>query len=253
MKRSNRAAERGNVMFYIFIAVALLAALSYAVSESTRGNVAQLSEEQARLHATEIIEYGNIVAQAVGQLRLRGCDLDEMNMDNALVTGYTNAGAPADGSCNVFDVRGGGVEWRDVPQDWLDSAQSAQTEYGNLFIPIDTCVIDVGTNSSTLCNDSGSDEELLLIVPWIKREICLQLNTLLDITNPSGVPPTESSNAWGSGYDKFTGTLGGTEEIGDGGTAATHLTGRTAGCFAGVGTSTPPANSYHFFRVLQAR
>ena len=74
--------QSGNVLFYILIAVALLAALSYTVAQSTRGNVSQLSAERARLYATEIIENGNVISSAVSQLRLRGVGLDELCFDH---------------------------------------------------------------------------------------------------------------------------------------------------------------------------
>ena len=76
------SSESGNVLFYILIAVALLAALSYTVAQSTRGNVGQLSAERARLYATEIIENANVMSSAVSQLRLRGVDLDELCFDH---------------------------------------------------------------------------------------------------------------------------------------------------------------------------
>src|SRR5688572_27747154 len=97
-------AERGNVMFYILIAIALLSALIFAVSQSGRGNVQKVNVEKARMLGEEILEYSNNVSTAFAQLRLRGCKLEEMNFDNTIIAGYTNAGAPADKSCDVFDL-----------------------------------------------------------------------------------------------------------------------------------------------------
>jgi len=245
-----RKTERGNALFYILIAVGLLAALTYAVNQSmSGGGGATLTQEQSEVKATEIIEYGNILAQATGQLRLRGCRIDQLNLDNDHVGGYTNPDAPGDNSCDLFHVAGGGVNWRDIPADWLDSNQTAQTEYGNFFFPNDTCVMGVGTNNSADCNGID-DEELLLVIPWVREEVCIAINKLLDITNPSGAPPTENAGAWDVSWPKFTGSLSGSEEIAEGGTAATSLAGKNAGCFEGNGANTPPADSFHFYRVL---
>jgi hypothetical protein len=84
MKRT--PAERGNVMFYILIAVALLAALIFAVAQSGRGNIQQVSEEKARLFATEIIQYTGTMANGVAQLRLRGVRDTEISFDNPVVS-----------------------------------------------------------------------------------------------------------------------------------------------------------------------
>lgn len=111
-KASPRTAESGNVLFYILIAVALLAALSFAVAQSGRGSIAQMNEEKSKLLANEIMEYGDIIANAVAQLRLRGCKPTEISFENPEKAGYANAGAPADKTCNIFDPAGGGVTYR---------------------------------------------------------------------------------------------------------------------------------------------
>ena len=102
--------ERGNALLYILIAVALIAALSYVVSRGQRGNTSTLTDQQARLAAQEIIDYGNDLANAVQKLRLRGCTDTQVSFENNIVTEYTNPNAPADKSCHVFDVK-----WR-----WFD-------------------------------------------------------------------------------------------------------------------------------------
>ncbi len=244
-----RDAERGNVLFYILIAVALLASLSVAISQGNRGSISKVNEEKARIYATEILEYANIVASATAQLRLRGCDDDEISLDNDVVAGYTNAGAPADNSCHIFHTGGGGVQWRNPETIWLDTTQSAETDYGNLFFPSTTCIYDVGLNSATLCDTSGNDEELLLVVPWLDVEVCRQINDLISIDNPSDNPPKDAGNAWEATYDKFIGTYGGDNEIG--GVTYTELDGKIAGCFEG--TTVPAAGSYHFYKVLIVR
>ncbi len=251
-KKYPRSSERGNVLFYILIAVALLAALSVAISQSGRGNINKLSEDKARLYATEILEYANIVASATAQLRLRGCDDDEISLENSVVAGYTNAGAPADNSCHIFHTGGGGVQWRGPETEWLDTTQSAETDYGNLFFPSTTCILNVGTNSATLCNSAGDDEELVLIMSWLKEEVCIQLNVLVGVDNPSDVPPIDTDSAWDGAYTKFTGSYSGDFEIGNEGTG--DLYAETAGCFEGnSGATDPPQNTFHFYKVLIAR
>lgn len=112
MKNHSRRSESGNVMFYILIAVALLAALSFAVSESGRGGVQSVNKEKARMLGDEIASYGNVLANAAAQLRLRGCKDTDLSFENP-ITGNANAGAPGDKTCNIFDVAGGGVTYQE--------------------------------------------------------------------------------------------------------------------------------------------
>ena len=53
--------QSGNVLFYILIGVALLAALSFAVTHTSRGTLSHLTREQSNLLATEIIEYSTLL------------------------------------------------------------------------------------------------------------------------------------------------------------------------------------------------
>lgn len=99
--------ERGAVFIYILMAVALFAALSYAVSRGNRGGSSALTDEQAKLAAQEIIEYGNTVANAVQKLRLRGCSDTEISFEHN--GAFVNGGAPGDNSCHVFNLNGGGL------------------------------------------------------------------------------------------------------------------------------------------------
>jgi hypothetical protein len=55
----------GNVLFLILIAVALFAALSYAVTSSSRSSGAQIGADQARIMAAEIRQYASSIEQAI--------------------------------------------------------------------------------------------------------------------------------------------------------------------------------------------
>lgn len=111
MNKQARTAERGNVLFYILIAIALMAALSFAVSQSNQGSVSIVNEEKARLIADEMLDYGNTIANAVAQLRLRGCKDTEISFKYP-TGGTVNPNAPPDNSCHIFEKAGGGVVYR---------------------------------------------------------------------------------------------------------------------------------------------
>ena len=236
MNKHAASSERGNVLFYILVAVALLAALSLAVSQSGRGNVNKLTEEKARLYATDMIEYANIVAASVGQLRLRGCDSDEISFENDDVSGYTNANAPTDNTCHVFHLSGGGVDWKQTPAEAINDGNA-----NHYFYNAANEVELIGTTCGT-----SACSELLMLVQDLSQQVCIQINNLLDVTNPADTPPT-SANVNVS-LPKFTGAFGYTDTMGD--TAGDNvLAGKKAGCTLDASCGGNP-DCYSFYRVL---
>lgn len=67
-----RRSENGNVLFLIMIAVALFAALSYAVTSSTRTSPASVSKEQAQLIASDLMQYASLMTSGIMRMRASG-------------------------------------------------------------------------------------------------------------------------------------------------------------------------------------
>ncbi|MCC7305323.1 MAG: hypothetical protein IT558_03580 [Alphaproteobacteria bacterium] len=226
--------QSGNVLFYILIAVALLAALSYAVSQSGRGSIGQVTEEKAKILGTEIIEYGNAIANATAQLRLRGVKDSSLCYDDAHWGGanYNHAGC-ADDAAKIFHTAGGGVTWKNAPAEAMNSAATPD----NLWhIYGDNEIKEVGTTCGA---DSCAD--LILVVDELNKTVCMKINKLLSVTEDNVDPPTDS----GMGTTRYIGVYGYAQTIGDEGST---LVGKSAACFENTGTG-----EYTFYKVLVAR
>jgi len=223
--------QKGNVILYVLIAVALLAALSIAVSQTGPGNLSTLTTERSRLYATQIIEYANALSVATAQLRLRGVAETDLCFDDdswPAAVDYSHAGCSGN-SHKIFHEDGGGVVWQAVPSD----AQIASPPRNYYIITSGNVVNNVGT----------STEELILFAPYLSDAVCIQINKELGISSADTVITT--------GYDEvidpFQGSYspaGGTT-IGFGGDV---FSGQKAGCY-----HSSPNDWTMFYRVLLAR
>ncbi|MCE7886764.1 MAG: hypothetical protein DYH13_04575 [Alphaproteobacteria bacterium PRO2] len=244
--------ERGNVMFYILIAVALLAALIFAVAQSGRGNIQQVSEEKARLYATEIIQSTGTMANGVAQLRLRGVRDTEISFDNPSVP-YPNANC-ADDTCKLFHPAGAGLTYAAPDMQWLDESAASATGFGVVggmigqwYFPYNTCVWQVGAGGDNCHADNSDNTELMVWLPWVKREVCLQINQLLGIPNPGGEPPSIGGTMINNTAPKFAGTYP------TGAHVHVQMPTITAACVYHGSAPASPGLGYFYYKVLIVR
>ncbi len=211
--------EKGSALFFILIAVALFAALGYAVSNMMRGGISggstSISQERAQIYTGEILDYGRATRQAVQGIKIsNGCRATEISFENSVEAGYTN-GTNTD--CQVFHQDGGSMTWVSPANDVND---------GSEWIFNGSNIVDgVGTTSA----------DLVMILPNISELICNEIN---EISGISALGTDAAIN-----FTKFTGTYVAAETI-------NFADGNSFGClnFDNGGT-----NELFFYQVLTAR
>ena len=113
---------RGNVLFLILIAVAMFAALAYAVTQSTGGGVVDISSEKSEMDVAKIENYEAAVNAALWRLKLANGCLDEEVSYETPAGDYENPLSPVDYRCHVFRPEGGGVPYTGfVPAGAVDN------------------------------------------------------------------------------------------------------------------------------------
>ncbi|MFA5593114.1 MAG: hypothetical protein WC989_07355 [Micavibrio sp.] len=222
-----QSSERGGVLVWILIAVALFAALSFAILRDGNSGTATriMSDAQARLAAIEIVAYGNELKQAVQRLQIRGCSENELDFGNtawiATTTGEIiqptghNPNAPPTG-CSIFQPGDGGISARTFPSAFFTTISGAPVNYGVARIS-KASVPGVGVENN---------QELLYRLSLVNKEICLKINEILGIENPGGLIP-ETAGA----LSLYSGDLGQGAPIAD---ISGKIRGKTAFCASGT-------------------
>jgi hypothetical protein len=243
MMRPSR--QSGSAFFVILIAIAMFAALSYAISRGSSMNAAALTDKQAEMAAQELIAFANTVQKAVHTMRLRGFAEHNLDFSNPVYRMLNNTPITAANTscttndCRVFVVGGGGVTAIAMPQNmFLDQTSWANTLRSG----------HAGFRVVRIQGVGSTAPELTIFFPWVRKEVCLKLNNQLGITNPAGNPPVDAEGV----MVDYTGALSSFPALGAGmglGDSATGLAGKSMFCTENAAAS----GHFYFWAVLLAR
>jgi hypothetical protein len=241
--------QSGNVLFLIFIAIGLFAALTYAVSDGTRGGTKQLSDTQAKLMASEVIAFHASVKQAVEQLQQWGCSEQELYFghESLLKMNGNLASSPNPNmkqSCRIFYDGGGGI---------LPITQSNASVQDSLLVNANAFIPGTTNASASRWNGIGSSAgaELGLVTFFIKEEVCREINRLLKVNNgqPILVGPAQAM----INDTTFMGQFPSLSNYRFGVSGEEAIIGKPAFCFKENGQWAGPFVHYYFMSVLIPR
>ncbi len=231
--------QSGNVLFLILIAVALFAALSYAVTQSSRSGGDGVSRDKARLTASEVIQIATNVEQAVNRMQIiNRCTDSQFNFSTPIYTASAttnpvhgvnhNASAPPDKRCHVFDVAGGGVSPHVVEGAVIEGQVTGgwRTGSGGAIV---ARVIDIGS----------PEPDIVWAFPHISRDVCHEIHAKLSLPTPLQEDTVGTWVPYTGSYATF-GILGNDWAV---------LSGKRS--FCALDAANP--NAAYFFHVLIAR
>ncbi|MGH1397942.1 MAG: hypothetical protein ACRBCT_01880 [Alphaproteobacteria bacterium] len=240
IQTKSRKNESGNVLFLILIAVALFAALSYAVTSSTRSGGGDANDETNLVNTAAITQYPTGIRTSLIRMQVsKGIDPTDMEFNPPSDFGNCSTS----GTDCVFHPSGGNATYAPAIADVMaNGAQGTWTFNGDFEI------VNVGLTSS----GAATGNEIIAFLPGIKQAVCSRINTELGI---SGIPDTgtdvSGTDDTTEGYNRILDngiSFATTNDItiGTGGDAVTGgaLDGQAFGCFQNNG------GEYVYYHVI---
>lgn len=235
-----RPSERGNVLFLILIAVALFAALSYVVTQSTRSGGGSTEREKNILSSAQMTQYPTALRTSIIRLVLGGVGIENIKFN-------TPGSFGASTNAEIFHPQGGGATYQAAPAELMLGGLSQGTWYynGNFDVP------GVGI-------DGAGGNDVIAFLPGISGGVCRQVNEELGLsvgtcaaTGDAAVPDAVAGVLTADIEDQMDSTytfptaVDRTDLQCDGGTA---LSRQASGCFRDVA-----GNKFVFYSVLLER
>ena len=216
--------QSGNALFIILIAVALFAALSYAVTQSSGGG-AGIDKETRQLTAASTIQMfaANELAMQRFEI-LSGYSIEEMDFvgENSLFGDNTNCSSD---ECNFFSPDGGGATPPNLPLSAGGAAMTSgcgNSTYGIRYRTIIGSVAGLGSDAP----------EVMLHWCGLDHAFCEDINKGLGIQKSGEAPIQNLPGSNGSQYAVFDGDMSTipTTTVDHFGSLDARITGQTIFC-----------------------
>ncbi len=174
----NRKGERGNVLFLILIAVALFAALSYAVTQSSRTGGGASDGESNLISSAQITQYPASVRTAIVRMIINGVATNQLEFNPP-----TDFGTLTQDRFGVFHPTGGAATRVTAPPDVM-----ADGLQGTWVFTSDFGISNIGTTDVT-----NTSNDIIAFLVGVTEPVCQRLNTGLGIVittdaDTDGVP-----------------------------------------------------------------
>jgi hypothetical protein len=173
-----RIGERGNMLFIILIAVALLGLLTAAVQYSGGSQNSNIDGETMMIKAGEIQRDASELERAVMFIRENGISENDLRFASpGMPADYGTQDATPDNNKNqVFHARGGAAKYRGPPDEILATSGMTWEFFGGTALP-----------------QVGSDKaDLVAVIPDVTKQFCDKINQLNGLT---GQPADDGTSA----------------------------------------------------------
>ncbi|MAE52103.1 MAG: hypothetical protein CMH27_09865 [Micavibrio sp.] len=176
-RKTSRKTERGNALLYVLIAIALFAALSFTLSRNSDNTEAgSLTEDRAKLYASQLTSYAAQAKSAVDQMLFQGAQIDQL--DFTLPSEATFNTAPT--IYKVYHPDGGGLIPAQIPENATNEISTTPPAgwYMGRFNNVEWT--------------PGTDQDVILTAYQITKPVCESINVM--ITGDPAIPKITSGD-----------------------------------------------------------
>lgn len=246
-KMKTHQTESGNVLFLILIAVALFAALSYAVTQSSRSGGGDAGKETNLVASAQLTQYPAGVRTSIIRMVVSdNVDVTTLRFNPPSDFAAGCATATTQALC-VFHPNGGGAIFDQAPPDMMEDGNPGPWTFNGDFE-----IVNIGTSDAA----DGDGNEIIAFLPGIKKAVCEKINSELGMANVPVITTTVAGvDDTTAGYlrmmDDGVGVSSTQIVLGTGGAAGSNIAdfdGQPYGCFRNTA-----AGDYVYYHVLVER
>lgn len=237
-----KSAERGNILFLILLAVILFAALSYAVTSSTKGGEGKTaSSEKVPLLAARLMERGALVANTVQRMMLVS-GVPDYGFD-LRPPGHGWTTQCATNACRIYNAQGGGIPSFETTAEMYDTTIGTSAYYlaGSWTSngkPSVVRIKGVGTEAAG---------DVVIVFEGMNRAVCEEINRRVGLSNTYPLDPAAGVQYAPSTAAVPEPTVSTNSDIGD---EVPELIGRTEFCLRNGNFS---GKEFNYVKVLIPR
>lgn len=233
--QGERRSERGNVLFLILIAVALFAALSYAVTQSTRSGSGDAGRETNLVNAAGITQYPASIKTAITRMIISNSTSPEELLFDTPST-FTDLNTDALKERGVFYPTGGGANYVEAPPSVMTTGHVGTWHFNS-----NNQVINIGKSDTSSITAENAD--IIAFLPYVKKAVCDSIHTKLGLSTDYETIAADVSSDMDKTHDGIDPTNG--ASIGN--ASGSQLIGQPQGCFL-IGT-----DEYVYYHVVNER
>ncbi|HIF26507.1 MAG TPA: hypothetical protein EYG18_11490 [Micavibrio sp.] len=232
----DRSSESGNVIFFILLAIVLVALITAAVRGTGEGG--DIDNETLAIRVSEVREYTNEIERGLRFIMHDGASETEIRFahPDAPAAYGTITNTP---TRQVFSNSGGGVQYR-TPDPAISSAANWEF-YGSTHLP------GVGTDDASL-----EEAELIAVLPDVTQAFCAKVNQINGYDEATQPIDTTGTCIYSGTSLRFSSSAGfaasgAADNVND---ATFTIRPAMQGC---VSCNASGTSDFHFFHVLMAR
>ncbi|MCB1558546.1 MAG: hypothetical protein KDJ50_06455 [Alphaproteobacteria bacterium] len=210
--------------------------------ESVENRASDRMEETLPNQAASIYRFPDPIIKTLNRILNSGMNFETISFEHSGNAGYSNPKC-VNSLCRVFSDSGEGIYTPPLAR-WLDASHSSEPHFGEWIYTISFVEGIRPRIKQKSGNVQSENPDLLVILPWVKEDLCRTINMQLGI--PDEVMTVPSSLHISSTFPLFDGgniDHGQSLRVSEG---HNLLRGNWSGCFH----DSIVKNGYHFYKVL---